>query len=74
MLSGSVSGGAAGQSSTQDNRTNMAAANQSAPVDGKLAMKVTELGPQATSTGIKKQLLEQGRQQHNNSVPLKFHD
>ena len=53
MLSGSVGGG------TQDNRNNMVAlANQSAPVDGKMAMKVAELGPSATSTGIKKQLLE----------------
>ena len=53
VLSGSVGGG------TQDNRNNMVAlANQSAPVDNKMAMKVAELGPSATSTGIKKQLLE----------------
>ena len=53
VLSGSVGGG------TQDNRNNMVAlANQSAPVDNKMAMRVAELGPSATSTGIKKQLLE----------------
>ena len=48
MLSGSVGGGvglSGSHAGTQDNRTNMAATNPSAPVDGKLAMKMTELGP-----------------------------
>lgn len=36
-------------------------------------MKLQEI-TSTTQTGIKKQLLEQSRQQHNNSVPLKYND